>query len=79
MGEYWVQISADLTTIVQTDLVINLTKEVITSMMHILIWAALFLEFFLAIWMTMTNKKTNNAFSTNGTASTKTKKAVSQL
>lgn len=65
MGEYWVTATADLSTVVQTEATITLTKDIITSMMHILIWGALFLEFFLAIWLSMRTKSTT-VFSSNG-------------
>jgi len=76
MGEYWVTMSVDLSTITQVDTVVTLTKEVITSMMHILIWGALFLEFFLAVWVSMKsnqaqNKKPQSVFSGNGAAKPK--------
>lgn len=51
MGEFWVSSVIDMSTVTQAETVITLTREIITSMMHILIWSALFLELFLALWL----------------------------
>lgn len=61
MGMYWVSTPMDLSTVVQADLVVTLTKDIITSMMQILIWSALFLELFLAVWLSKTEGKSVSA------------------
>ncbi len=69
MGEFWVNSSIDLSTVVQSEMSLNLTKDIITSMMHILIWGALFLEIFLAVWLSFDSSKNENegyVFSQNG-------------
>ena len=71
MGEYFVSLNIDLSTLTQTEAIVSLTKEIITDVVHILIWGALFLEFFLAIWLSQSEASNNEQtasinFSENG-------------
>ena len=83
MGSYWVSTGIDLSTVVQSEMVVTLTKDIITSMMQILIWSALFLELFLAVWVSKLKPETKNEGyvfsgngSTNGATNGKKKAAV---
>lgn len=54
MGQFWTAINIDLTTITQMENAkISLVKDSITTMVRILVWSALVLEFFLAFWLGM--------------------------
>lgn len=73
MGEYWVNLPLDLSTVAQADVMVEISQHAITSMMHILIWGALFLEIFLAIWVSSKPARSSPAlvadpavFSSNG-------------
>ncbi len=75
MGAFWVNLPVDLSTVAQAELMVEISKGAITSMMHILIWAALFLEIFLAVWVSAkpsasspTPAAPGTVFSANGAA-----------
>ena len=57
MSLYWTSIEVDLEQVLQTELRVEISKNVITGIMTVLIWGALVLEFFLAAWLSATNNR----------------------
>lgn len=62
MGEFWTIVEIDTSTITQIpDTKLVLVQDSIIIMIRILIWSALALEFFLAFWLGMGAKKTDDS------------------
>ena len=78
MGAYWTTIDISLTTLTQVEgAKLELTQNAIVSVVHILVWSALVLELFLALWLGTGKSKKSDAddlledFSNNGTGQRK--------
>ena len=82
MGDYWTVMELDITTLTQVENTkLQLTKNSITDVVRILVWGALVLEFFLAMWLGAKKESTSNddeyaeVFSSNGTSKKRTSTA----
>jgi len=85
MAIFWTSIDVSLQPLTHNDLSIEVTKEIITGVMTVLIWGALVLEFFLAAWVgssspTLSPSKDQAfSFSENGTNKKGSKLVPSEL